>query len=196
MRPHLPPKLTFTLVLVALVAGAAPARAVSLLFSIDPTQSSVSQGDTSVPLSGFISLELGELPPPAATTALDVVGLTAIAGGLGGLFIGLDDTLANPGLGVLLTDGTFLIPSLHLEVDGSDLTVSELTGTLGASVPCAFSLCFELGTAFDLEPPSGPTIHVTVVAGAAVPEPAPAVLASLALAAGTLVSTRLRRGSL
>jgi hypothetical protein len=199
MRLRLPPKLTSALVLAALLAGPAPARAVSLLFSIDPAQSHVSQGGASYALSGLVFLELGQLPPVAANTPMDVVGLVASFGSLlDGTFtpIGLDDGLANPGLGVLFPDGSFLIPSLHLEVDGASLTVSEVTGTLGPSAPCSYSLCFELETAFDLEPPSGGPIHVSVVAGAAVPEPGPALLASLALSAGALASTRLRRGSL
>ena len=110
--------------------------------------------------------------------------------------MGLDDALTNPGLGVLFPDGTFLIPSLHLEVNGTDLTVSEVVGTLGPSAPCAFAACFALATAFAVEPDAGPLFHVTVVAGAAVPEPAPAALAGLALACGALVGGLLPRGAL
>jgi hypothetical protein len=195
---RLPPRLTPALVLAALLAGPAPARAVSLLFSIDPAQSSVSQGGTSYALSGLVSLELGALPPVGANTPMAVIGLVASFGSLlDGTFtpIGLDETLANPGLGVLFPDGSFLIPSLHLEVNGASLTVNEVTGTLGPDTPCSYSLCFELATGFDLEPSSGGTIHVSVVAGAVVPEPATALLAALALAASPLAATRLRRGS-
>lgn len=165
---------------VCLSVAVGEARAVPLVLSLDAAQSGISQGGGSAALAGTIVLELGALPPVGANTALAVTGL-AVTGG--GLSIGLDPGLANPGLGVLFPDGSFLIPSLHLSVSGDDLTVSNVTGTLAPDAACGGALCFLSG--FAVDPGPGGIISVNVVA--AVPEPARmALLGFLAIAIGAL----------
>lgn len=155
-----------------LLAYAPSAYALPLVLTLDEAQSLLDQGATA-PLSGSLTLDVGSLPPVATNTALNVVALTVSGGGLS---IGLDDGLANPGLGVLFPDGSFLIPSLHLDVDGTDLTVTNVTGTFGPDAACGGALCLQ--TSFDIDPGSGGIVGVTVVA--AVPEPATALLATTA----------------
>ena len=161
-----------------IVGPAVLAQAVTLPFELDPAQSSLTQDASSSPLAGTLTLEVGQLPPVVANTALNVV---ALAVSTDGLSISLDGSLANPGLGVLFPNGTFLIPSLHLSVDGSDLTVSDVVGTFGNSAACGGVLCFETG--FDVDPVSGGIVSIAVVA--AVPEPGPLPLV-LSLMAGVL----------
>ncbi len=179
-------RLLQLLAAVLLVGGVAgPARALTLGLGIDPAQSSLTpQVGAPASLSGTLSLELGALPPLGANTTFDVVALAASGGGLS---IGLDDDLASPGLGVLFTDGTFLIPSLHLEVDGLDLTVTNVAGTFGPAAACGGALCLETG--FDVDP-GGPEGVITIEVVAAVPEPR--MLALLGLASVPF----LRRASL
>lgn len=150
---------------IGLLLLAAPASAITLFGDLAPA-SQVTQDAVSTGLTGSVSVEVGELPLPAANTPLDLLTLAANAGGLS---ITLDAGLANPGLGVLFTDGTFLIPSLHLTVDGADLTVSNVSGTFGNSAACGGEFCLE--TSFDVDPGVGGLVTVDVVAAFAVPEP-------------------------
>lgn len=171
--------LLSALAIAGLSAAAGPARAIALVGDLAPG-SSISQASSSAPLTGSVGLEVGALPPLAANTTLDVVSLVAFAAGLS---ITLDDGLANPGLGVLFTDGTFLIPSLHLSVDGIDLTASDVAGTFGPSAACGGGLCLE--TSFEIDPGSGGVVTVDVAA--LVPEPGVPLLGLGVIFAGAAV---------
>ncbi len=161
LPPNSWPRPTVLAAALALgLAFAAPAAAVPLFLEVDDAQSTIGGS----PLSGTITLELGALPPVGSNTALDVVAL-ALTGG--GFSIGLDGSLANPGLGVLFPDGSFLIPALHLSVDGADLTVTNVAGSLAPDAACAGELC--LLADLTVDPPTGGMIGVSIVA--AVPEP-------------------------
>jgi len=179
------------LLCVASASATTSARAVALDGFL-ATGSALEQGSSSVALVGTIRLELGALPPLVANTSFDVAAVDAETPALDpsieGLSITLDDALANPGLGVLFTDGTFLIPSLHLSVDGSDLTVSNVAGTFGASAACGGALCLE--TSFAVDPGSGGLVNVRVVAH--VPEPGTALLALATACSGFAVARRGR----
>jgi len=164
--------------LALVLAAASPAGALVLAGDL-VSGSRLTQGGSSTPLTGPVTLDVGALPPLAANVTLDVVSLDAETPSLDPsiepVSITLDGGLANPGLGVWFPDGTFLIPSLHLSVDGVDLTVTDVAGTFGASTACGGALCLE--TSFDVDPGSGGLVTVDVVA-AFVPEPGASVLAA------------------
>lgn len=174
-RPLPAPRIHALAVLAAaaFLLGAAPARAVLLTGDLAPA-SQIVQGGVAAPLVGTLVLDVGAPPPVASNTALALVALTASGAGLS---ITLDDGLANPGLGVLFPGGTFLIPSLHLSVDGQDLTLSDVAGTFGASAACGGATCLE--TQLLIDPGAGGLVTVDVVA--LVPEPCGLVLATLGL---------------
>ena len=145
-------------------------------------------------LSGTLTVELGQLPPLAATTTFDLRALTLLASGPGGFSIGLDPDVANPGLGVLNVAGQFLIPTLFLQLDDglalTDLALLNVTGTFVANGPgCVTSYCLE--TSFEIA--GGAPYGLISVSLTAIPEPSTALLvmfgvASLAVAGRT--STR------
>jgi hypothetical protein len=115
-----------------------------------------------------------------ASTSFDVIALSASASG--GATIELDPAIANPGLGVLAPDGTFLIPTLFLRLaDGSplDVAIPDVTGTVvfgpGGATISDFTSLFEI----DAGPPAG----LVTVQVSSVPEPALTALLALALAA-------------
>ena len=177
MHPtHAPPAFG-VLLLIALLSSlvAAPVAAAPLRAFLDDTQSDVA----GTPLSGTIDLELAD-GPPSSPRAFDVVDV-AISGG--GLSIGIDESLANPGLGVLMSDGGFLIPALFLVVDDSSapfpLTIIDLVGTFGPSAACAGSpACLETDFQIDTGGLEG-ILDVRITA--TVPEPATALLLTMAL---------------
>jgi len=173
--PGLSHPIAFAVLGLLALLHAAPAAGLTFVGNLAPG-SQLTQSSASSPLSGAVTLELGELVPPATGTPFDVVGLAAAGAGLS---ISLDGRLANPGLGVLASDGTFRIPSLHLSVDGSDLTVSDVAGTFVASAACGGLWCLE--TSFDVDPGVGGIVRIDVAA--AVPEPSPFGLLAGAVAA-------------
>jgi hypothetical protein len=121
--------------------------------------------------------------PPLLRPALLAAALLALsATASGGATIGLDPTVANPGLGVVTPAGAFLIPTLFLRlVDGGteDLAIPDVTGTVtfgpGGATLAAFA------TAFDID--SGAPAGIVAVNVTSVPEPAAAALLALGLAA-------------
>ena len=174
------------------VCGVAPAHAALL---IDPALSTLTPtAGAPQSLSGVLSLELGAEPPLSSNTTFDLTGLAAVASG--GLAIGLDPTLANPGAGVLSPSGTFLIPNLFLRlVDGAsvfDLTVPNVLGSYGAIPGCSASACLQTG--FDVDT-GGSLGVVSVQVFAAVPEPATAALLVLGLGGLAAARRRAQRGT-
>jgi hypothetical protein len=169
------------LVLVWLLAcGAWPAHAALI---IDPALSALTPtAGAPQSLSGVLAVELGAEPPLSSNTTFDLTALFASASG--GLSIGLDPALANPGAGVLSPTGAFLIPNLFLRlVDGAtifDLTVPNVLGSYGAIPGCTMAPCLQTSFDIDTGGPSG-VVHVQVFA--AVPEPATAALVALGVAA-------------
>ncbi|MDJ0850525.1 MAG: PEP-CTERM sorting domain-containing protein [Myxococcota bacterium] len=172
---------------LALLLAAGSAQAVSLTLEIDPAQSRITpESGAPESLAGTITVELGDSPPLAATTSFALTDVTASASG--GLEIRLDPDLANPGLGALNPAGSFLVPTLFLELDAGagpfDQTVVNLTGTL---------LDGRLETLFEVDTlgPQG-VLSVQVVA---VPEPSVLLLTSLgALGLGLARRTRREEG--
>ena len=172
------------------LCGVAPARAVLI---IDPDQSSLTP-TVGAPqsLSGSLSAQLGALPPLSSNTTFDLTGLDVLASG--GLAIGLDPGLANPGAGVLAPSGNFLIPNLFLRLDDGvsvfDLTVPNVLGSFGALPGCPAEFC--LTTAFDID--TGGALGVVSVELFATPEPAPLALVALGLVALAGARRSARRG--
>ena len=156
-------------VLTAFPAAAAPIRVV-----LDPSLSSL-QGEA---LSGWIDLDLGD-GPTSGNRSFDIAGLDVEGGGLR---ITLDDGLANPGLGLVRADGSFLFPAIFVEVAGlaspQDLTLRNVEGSFGPSAACGGVDCFE--TAFEIDT-GGAEGVLAVSITAAVPEPQTGLLLSLGL---------------
>ena len=145
-------------------------------------------------LAGALTLELGALPPLAATTTFDLRSLTLLAVGPSILAFVLDPNVENPGAGVLDLNGQFLIPTLFLQVDDgvslTDLAIPNVRGTFTMQDPaCLFLYAACLDTYFEVDggAPYG-TIAVRLAAATTViPEPSTALLvlsgiASLAIA--------------
>jgi hypothetical protein len=171
------------LLAAALLAPAADARAVSIVtLALDPTASTlVPESGPAQTLAGTLTLRVGALPPGGTGTSLDVAGLALTASGGG--TIGLDPTLADPGLGVLRPSGEVLIPTLFLRLEqGGEvlhLAIPDVTGivTFGPGGASLARLDAQLAIAT-----GGPAGLLTVTI-AALPEPASAALLSIGLAA-------------
>ncbi len=167
-----------SLLSVGWLASSDASATTTLQLSLDPAQSSISNGSTTEPLAGLLGLQLGALPV-TSTTALDVVALSLTAPSLS---IVLRDDVANPGLGIVEPDGTFLIPLLFVSVsDGSasaNVTLIDVTGNLlfdpGSGHPV------ELDAEIGFEGPTSP-ITASILA---VPEPRVAWLAAAILGFG------------
>jgi hypothetical protein len=142
-------------------------------------------------LSGTLTLELGAVPPLAATTTFDLRALTLLASGPGGFSVGLDPDVANPGAGVLNVAGQFLIPTLFLQLDdGLALTDLALTNVIGTFTPngvgCPYSYCLE--TSFEIIGPPG--LGLISVELTAIPEPSTALLLALGCASLAVAGRR------
>ena len=158
---------------------------------IDPTQSSVAaEVGGAEALSGTLDIALGQVPVTQNTT-FDVLVLEAATSG--GLAIRLDPASASPGAGVVSPAGSFLVPTLFLELeDGLGSFPLAISNVAGSVLFDASGLAIRhLTTSFQVDS-GGPagllTVHVV-----AVPEPAAPWLAAAALAAFALVA-RPRRG--
>ncbi len=181
--PFCPLLLLVFAIVVSIPAGSAQAAPVGAL--LDPSQSAVG----AAPLSGTIDLDIGD-GPPTGLRSFDVTGL-AVTGG--GLSVAIDDRLANPGLGLIRPDETFLIPALFVVVEGLGdplaLTLIDIAGTFGPSAACGASpACLETAFQIDTGGEQG-VLDVSIVA--AVPEPGTGLLVALGLAAVAVA----RRGS-
>lgn len=154
---------------------ATPASALT----IAPGQSSiVPQFGAAESLSGTIDVAIGSLPL-TQTTTFNVIGLSASASG--GTTFGLDPASLSPGLGVVNVAGSFLIPTLFLEVDpggGSfPIAIANVTGT--ALFDAGGTVLQQLATSFQVD--SGGPAGILTITLVAVPEPASLVLAGAGL---------------
>ena len=159
---------------------ATPASALT----IAPGQSSiVPQFGAAESLSGTIDVAIGSLPL-TQTTTFNVIGLSASASG--GTTFGLDPASLSPGLGVVNVAGSFLIPTLFLEVDpggGSfPIAIANVTGT--ALFDAGGTVLQQLATSFQVD--SGGPAGILTITLVAVPEPASLVLAGAGLLALSL----------
>jgi hypothetical protein len=187
------------LLICAFIALAGPASAGSFVtLDVDGGLSSVAfsgpPADTRT-LTGTLALELGALPPLAATTSFDLRALSLVASGPGGFSIGLDPAVASPGAGVLNVAGQFLIPTLFLQLDDglalTSLALANVTGSFAPGGPgCPHSYCLE--TSFEIT--GGAPFGSIAVDVTAIPEPSTALLVALG-AAGLALHARRREVS-
>jgi len=170
---------------------ATPASALT----IAPGQSSiVPQFGAAESLSGTIDVAIGSLPL-TQTTTFNVIGLSASASG--GTTFGLDPASLSPGLGVVNVAGSFLIPTLFLEVDpggGSfPIAIANVTGT--ALFGAGGTVLQQLATSFQVD--SGGPAGILTITLVAVPEPASLVRAGAGLLAlalrGRIVQKEIAR---
>ena len=170
---------------------ATPASALT----IAPGQSSiVPQFGAAESLSGTIDVAIGSLPL-TQTTTFNVIGLSASASG--GTTFGLDPASLSPGLGVVNVAGSFLIPTLFLEVDpggGSfPIAIANVTGTV--LFDAGGTVLRQLATSFQVD--SGGPAGILTITLVAVPEPASLVLAGAGLLAlalrGRIVQKEIAR---
>jgi hypothetical protein len=155
------------------VGSAATASALSM-FTLDLAPSSAVGG---APLVGSIAVAIGSLPLVGNTT----LQLTDVSASAGGTSISLDPSIPTAGLGIAHADGSFLIPTLFLQVDAGggpqDLAIPDVTGTLDFSD--AGATLVRLETGFDVDagdPPTTLSVHVV-----ATPEPGAAGLLAIGL---------------
>jgi hypothetical protein len=186
------------LLLCALLGLPGVASAGTLLeLTVDPGNSSVAFAGPppdSRTLSGTLTLELGAVPPLAATTTFDLRALTLLASGPGGFSVGLDPDVANPGSGVLNVAGQFLIPTLFLQLDdGLALTDLALTNVIGSFTPngigCPYTYCLE--TSFEIE--GGAPFGLISVELTAIPEPSTALLVAFGVSSLAVAGRRSAR---
>jgi len=154
--------------------GAAETAAAVSVFTLDLAPSSSAGG---APLVGSIAVAIGSLPLAGNAT----LQLTDVSASAGGASISLDPSIPSAGLGVVHADGSFLIPTLFLEVDAGggpqDLAVPDVTGTLAFSD--AGATLVRLETSFDVDAGDPPaTLSVQVIA---TPEPGVAGLLAIGL---------------
>ena len=165
------------------VGSGATARALSV-FTLDLAPSSSIGG---APLVGSIAVAIGSLPLSGNTT----LQLTDVSASAGGASISLDPSIPTAGLGVAHADGSFLIPTLFLQVDAGggpeDLAIPDVAGTLAFSD--AGATLVRLETRFDVDAGDPPaTLSVEVVA---TPEPGAAGLLAIGLLLLSIGRTRL-----
>ena len=186
LKPPRRPRAQLLAALVCAAGLAGPAAAVRL--DADPSQSSITPpGGAPEPMSGEVTVQVGA-PAPSGNSSFDVVGL-------GLTTASYDVTLqpiANPGLGVVASNGSFLIPTLFLRVDDGvspfDLALPDITGLLlGRGPGCPFDTCLE--TSFEIDTGGGSLIEVSL---RAVPEPSTGMLVALGF---TMLAMRSRRGA-
>jgi len=168
---------------------AGTSNAVPVYLGIDSAQSSVAPaGGPAAPLSGYLRVDVGSLPPNTETVTFDLLQLVANSDGLE---IGLDPAFANPGLGVLNAAGSFLIPNLHLSLDAGSgpapLTLTSILGTFDPGDSCASTFCLDVQFAIQTGP--GPADQ-TIVTVHAVPEPTTLGLLLPALGLATAAGRR------
>lgn len=161
----------------ALLVVAAPASALTIASG---QSSIVPQFGAAESLSGTIDVTIGLLPL-TQTTTFDVIGLSVSASG--GATFALDSASPSPGLGVVNVAGSFLIPTLFLEVDPGGgnfpIAIANLTGT--ALFDASGTVLQQLATSFQVD--SGGPAGILTITLVAIPEPASLVLAGAGLVA-------------
>jgi len=167
------------LALCSAIAAASPAAALSVFALPLVAPSAITpMGGSAEPLSGSLVVAIGTLPAVANTT-FQLTDVSVVASD--GTTFALDPSVPSAGLGVLHPDGSFLFPTLFLQVDdGSgpqDLAIPNVTGL--ASFSGGGTALVGLDASFDVDSPSG-TLAVRVVAA---PEPATLFLVAAGLAA-------------
>ena len=168
------------------VAGATPSAALSIAtLPLVAPSAIIRESAPAQPLTGSLTVAIGTLPALANTT-LELTDISVAASG--GAIFALDPNVASAGLGVLHPDGSFLIPTLFLQVDvGSgpqELAIPNVTGT--ASFASGGATLVGLDSSFDVDSPVG-LLAVHVVAA---PEPATACLLAFAFAGVVLHGAR------
>jgi hypothetical protein len=163
----------------ALIALSAPdGEAARIRMTLDPAESSLAQeGVSEESLSGLLVLRIDPLPLVGSGASFDVIDLQLTTSG--GSTLGLAPGVASPGLGVLGSEGSFLVPTLFVRITAdtiTDLPIPDVEGEVlfdldGMSIR-------RLATEFAIETHAG-IVSVRVVA---VPEPHIAVLLVVGLA--------------
>jgi hypothetical protein len=166
---------------------AAPAGAVGITLHLDPALSSLDpEFAAAQPLSGQLRFEVGALPV-TGNTSFDASAIDVSSGD--GTTISLDPNVASPGLGVINDAGSFLIPTLFLQLDDGGITTQTVVDVTGSVVFGRNGDTIKsLSTSFDVDS-GGPAgiVSVTIVA---VPEPSTLLLAAGGL---LLLARRARR---
>jgi hypothetical protein len=184
---------TRTLLLLIGLAIPWPAAARSTFtLALDPLQSSFApEGDAPVQeLSGILSFEVDSLPLVANAT-LELLEVQVDSSG--GLEVILDPSLETPGLGVLFTDASLLIPTLFLRISTGgepvDLAVTDVTGEVELASPTEI---VAVGAGFDIDtdPLTAGVGRVDIVA---VPEPGTEAAITATLAALAACHVRRKR---
>lgn len=154
--------------------------AASTALTLDPTASAITPAvGAPMPLAGTVQVGIGELPVTGNTT-FDVLSLVATT--TSGISIRLDPASPSPGLGVIDASGSFLVPTLFLEIEDGGapfpLAIPGVTGQVfdaaGTSLQALSVDPFEI----DSGGPAG-ILKVTLLA---LPEPGPLALIGLTLA--------------
>jgi hypothetical protein len=166
--------------LLVALTGAAPARATAVLV-VDPAASFLFPvpGVGAEPLFGSLHVGTPGLPAAGTRAPFDLLELSLTTPN--GLGFALDPSVTDPALGILESDGSFLIPTLFLRVTGPggslDVAIPDVPGE--ALFDPASGRLRELTTSFDVLTEIGGTLSVTL--RAEVPEPASFVLGALGL---------------
>ncbi len=169
-----------TLLLTSFLIGLA-GSASALTLTVDPLQSTVTQGGASQAVTGSIEITLST--PVVSNTAFDVASLA-----LSPQAVGLDPAATNPGAGVVNAAGSFLIPTLFIIFDdGSGVQALALPGVTGTMQFGAGGALIGLQTSVQIDPGGGAqSVLFSIVA---VPEP----LSSLLLVAAAAAIVRRTR---
>ena len=158
---------------IALLAPASGA----VVLQVDSSQSS----SGGAPLSGSISVELGDPLPNMSNTTFDVTAVDITGGGVDGIAVALDQT----SFGVLSPSGNFLIPIIFLTLtqNGSttDFALLDLLGSFTQGPGACGAGAFCLQTDFQIEILSGPNAGIIDVSLTAIPEPGTLLLVGLGL---------------
>jgi hypothetical protein len=171
---------------------AAPAQAIPIFLGIDASRSSIAPPTgPAIPLSGYLRVDVGSLPPNATTVRFDLLTLLAETDDL---MIRLDPAFANPGLGALNAAGNFLIPNLHLVVESATtttpLTLTSIMGTFDPGDSCSSPFCLAVQFAIADPGQAQPTL-VSVYA----PEPKSLILLLAGIATATAAGRTKSRAS-
>jgi len=162
------------LLALALLPAASPA------LTLDPTVSAITPAvGAPAPLTGTLQVDIGELPITGNTT-FDVLSFLATTAG--GISIRLDPASPSPGLGVIDASGSFLVPTLFLEIeDGAAPFPLAIPGVTGQVFDAAGTSLQALSVdPFEID--SGGPAGILTVTLLALPAPVPLILFGLTAA--------------